>query len=249
MGGAPRPVRGGQGTTCAVAVMAKAPRSGLSKTRLCPPLAPDHAAALSAAFLRDTTDNLFAAARGAPIIPYAAYAPAGSEEAVKLHLAPGTALVLADGSAAAPSGVDGFGRCLFQAVEALLILGHAAACVLSSDVPTLPTRLLVEAARLLLEPGERGVLGACDDGGYYLLGLKRVHARLFADIAWSTDAVAGTTRRRAAEIGLDLVEIEAWYDVDDAAALERMRTEAHGYGAPATRAALSRLAIPDAVTA
>ncbi|WP_237477103.1 TIGR04282 family arsenosugar biosynthesis glycosyltransferase [Lichenibacterium dinghuense] len=235
--------------TCAVAVMAKAPRAGLSKTRLCPPLAPDQAAALSAAFLRDTTDNLFAAAREAPISPYAAYAPAGSEGIVKLHLAPGTALVLADGTAPAPPGVEGFGRCLFQALEGLLARGHAAACVLSSDVPTLPTRLLIDAARLLLEPGERGVLGPCDDGGYYLLGLKRAHARLFADIAWSTDAVAGTTRRRAAEIGLDLVEIEAWYDVDDAAALGRMCAEAHGYGAPATRAALSRLGIPDSVPA
>ena len=79
----------------------------------------------------------------------------------------------------------------------MLARGHAAACVLSSDVPTLPTRLLVEAARILLAPGERAVLGACDDGGYYLLGLKRAHARLFADIAWSTDTVAAATRARA----------------------------------------------------
>jgi hypothetical protein len=229
--------------------MAKAPRSGLSKTRLCPPLAPHQASALSAAFLRDTTDNLFAAAGSVPIVPYAAFAPAGSEEVVQAHLAPGTALVLADGSAAAPPGVDGFGRCLFQTIEALLDLGHAAACVLSADVPTLPTRLLVEAARLLLAPGDRGVFGPCDDGGYYFLGLKRPHARVFADIAWSTDVVAGTTRRRAAEIGLDLVEIEAWYDVDDAVALSRMRAETQGYAAPATRAALSRLGIPGAVTA
>lgn len=246
MGGAPRRVRD---ATCAMAVMAKAPRSGLSKTRLCPPLSPDQAAALSAAFLRDTTDNLFAAARSAPVVPYAAYAPVGSEEIVIPHLAPGTALVLADGSLAAPPGVEGFGRCLFQAIKGLLARGHAAVCVLSSDVPTLPTRLLVEAARRLLEPGDRGVFGACDDGGYYLLGLKRPHMRVFANIAWSTDAVAGTTRRRAAEIGLDLVEIEAWYDVDDAAALSRMRAEAHGYAAPATRAALSRLGIPDSMPA
>lgn len=246
MGGALWSVRD---ATCAMAVMAKAPRSGLSKTRLCPPLSPDQAAALSAAFLRDTTDNLFAAARSAPVVPYAAYAPAGSEAIVIPHLAPGTALVLADGSVAAPPGIDGFGRCLVQAVEAMLARGHAAACVLSSDVPTLPTRLLVEAARLLLAPGDRGVFGPCDDGGYYLLGLKRPHARVFADIDWSTDAVAGTTRRRAAEVGLDLVEIEAWYDVDDAAALSRMRAEAHGYGAPATHAALSRLGIPDTMPA
>ncbi len=225
--------------------MAKAPRSGRSKTRLCPPLTPAEAAALSAAFLRDTSDNVATAARAAPIVPYAAYAPAGSEALLAAHLAPGTALVLADGSAPAPAGIEGFGGCLFQAVDALLARGHAAACVLSSDIPTLPTRLLVEAARLLLTDGDRGVLGASDDGGYYLLGLKRPHAHLFTDMAWSTDEVAAATRRRAREIDLALVEIEPWYDVDDAAALSRLRADRSGFAAPATRAALGRLAVPE----
>lgn len=223
--------------------MAKAPQSGRSKTRLCPPLTPDQAAALSAAFLRDTTENIAAASGHAPIVACAAYAPAGAEALIAAHLAPGTGLVLADGSAPVPSGVEGFGRCLLQAIEGMLAQGHAAACVLSSDIPTLPTRLLVEAAERLLAPGDRGVFGACDDGGYYILGLKRAHARLFADIAWSTGSVAGTTRTRAKEIGLDLVELEPWYDVDDAASLARLTTETSGYAATATRAVLARLGL------
>ena len=48
--------------------MAKAPEAGRSKTRLCPPLLPEQAAALSAAFLRDTTESMVAAARLAPIV-------------------------------------------------------------------------------------------------------------------------------------------------------------------------------------
>ncbi len=216
--------------------MAKAPQSGRSKTRLCPPLTPDQAAALSAAFLRDTTENIAAASRHAPIVACAAYAPAGAEALIAAHLAPGTGLVLADGSAPAPGGVEGFGRCLLQAIAGMLAQGHAAACVLSSDIPTLPTRLLVEAAERLLAPGERGVFGACDDGGYYILGLKRAHARLFSDIAWRT-------RARAKEIGLDLVELEPWYDVDDAASLARLTAETAGYPAPATRAMLTRLGL------
>jgi len=230
------------GATCAIGVMAKAPQSGRSKTRLCPPLTADEAASLSAAFLRDTTDTLARAARSAPIIPYAAYAPPGTEALVASHLAPGTALVLADGTAPAPAAVAGFGRCLLQAVQGMLDRGHPAACVLSADVPTLPPRLLVEAARTLLAPGERGVLGACDDGGYYLLGLKRAHAHLFADIAWSTATVADATRARAREIGLDLVELEPWYDVDDAASLARLAAETAGAPAPVTRSVLARLA-------
>ncbi|MDP4006580.1 DUF2064 domain-containing protein [Methylobacterium sp. NEAU K] len=221
--------------------MAKAPQSGRSKTRLCPPLTPDQAACLSAAFLRDTTESMRAAARSAPIAAYAAYAPAGTEAFLTPHLAPGTALLLADGDAPAPAGVEGFGRCLLQAVADLLARGHAAACVLSSDTPTLPTRFLTTAADILLAPSDRGVLGACEDGGYYLLGLKRAHARLFADIAWSGDTVAEATRARAREIGLELVELDSWYDVDDAASLARLIADQGGYPAPETRSALSRL--------
>lgn len=223
--------------------MAKAPQAGRSKTRLCPPLRPMEAAALSAAFLSDTTRNLAEAARAVPIAPYAAYAPAGAEEILVPHLAPGTALVLADGSPAAPAGVDGFGRCLLHAIEGMLAHGHAAACVLSSDIPTLPTRRLVEAAEWMLEPGERAVLGATQDGGYYILGLKAPHARMFADIAWSTASVADATRARARELGIDLVELEPWYDVDDEASLATLVADRAGYAAPATRAVLGELGL------
>ncbi|WP_342110087.1 DUF2064 domain-containing protein [Methylobacterium sp. SI9] len=246
---APEPVSGSS-ATCAIGVMAKAPRSGRSKTRLCPPLTPDDAALLSAAFLRDTTANILEAARSAPIAAYAAYAPQGAETLVVPHLASGTHLVLADGTSPAPATVEGFGRCLLQAVAGMLAQGHAAACVLSSDIPTLPTRLLVEAARILLAPGDRAVLGACDDGGYYILGLKQAQAHLFADIAWSTDTVAAATRARAREIGLALVELEPWYDVDDAASLARLSADRTGYAAPATRAVLARLTgLPEAAPA
>jgi len=84
-------------------------------------------------------------------------------------------------------------------------------------------------------------LGACDDGGYYLLGMTATHAGLFTDIAWSTDGVAEATRARA--LGLEVVELEAWHDVDDAASLATLLAETGGYAAPATRAAVGRLGL------
>jgi len=230
--------------SCAIGVMAKSPRPGHSKTRLCPPLRPEQAAQLSAAFLRDTTENIAAAALSAPIVGYAAYAPSGTEEALAPHLASGTSRVLADGSTPVPQGVEGFGRCLLHAIQQLFAAGHTAACVLSSDTPTLPTDILVSAATALLACDERRVvMGACDDGGYYLLGMRLPHARLFADIAWSSSSVAATTRTRAAVLGLDLVELPIWYDIDDAAALERLARVNDGYAAPWTRRALPTLGL------
>ncbi len=233
---------------CAIAVMAKAPRSGFSKTRLVPPLTPDQAAAMSAAFLRDTTENIALAARTAAIAGYVAYAPAGLEALFDGHLAASTTLLLADGSGEMPAGVHGFGRCLLHALRTLLQRGYGAACVLNSDGPTLPTAILTRLALELGRPGDRAVLGPAEDGGYYVLGLKAVHATLFEAVDWSTGQVAAQTRARAASIGLPVVELPPWHDVDDGAALQRLlagpaAAGADAYPAPATRACIERLGL------
>ena len=232
---------------CAIAVMAKAPQPGRCKTRLIPPLSPEQAAALSGAFLRDITENLALASRASPIQGFIAYAPAGLEPLFDGHLAAGTRLVLADGEPVTVPGVAGFGRSLLHAVQALLGQGYPAVCLLNSDSPTLPTECLSRAAALLAAPGDRAVLGPADDGGYYLLGMKTEHPELFADITWSTDRVADQTRERARSIGLELVELPTWYDVDEASALQRLHAEldapAGGYAAPATAACLARLGL------
>jgi rSAM/selenodomain-associated transferase 1 len=240
---------------CAQAVMAKAPQAGRSKTRLAPALGLEQAAMMSAAFLRDMTENIRAAAVESPIDGHIAYAPAGLEHLFDGHLAPGTGLVLADGNIPAPADVQGFGRCLLHAVGALLAAGYGAACVVNSDSPTLPTEYLQRAADLLIAPGERAVLGPADDGGYYLLGVKTAHAHLFANISWSTETVAAQTLQRAKEIGLPVHVLPSWYDVDDAASLRRMLGTLRGhdgtpapFAAPATVACMSRLGLPaDAV--
>jgi uncharacterized protein len=224
-------------------VMAKAPRPGLAKTRLCPPLHPTQAAQLSAAFLRDVTENIALAARDVPIHGCIAYAPMGAEAWFDGHVAEGTGFVLADGTPPMPGNVQGFGRCLLHAMQAMLGAGFEAACVVNSDSPTLPTALLIRAARTLLEPGERIVLGPAEDGGYYLLGMKQPHAHLFANIAWSTGEVATVTRTRAAELGLDVITLAPWYDVDDEAALRRLVA-----GTPLTAGSLNLQPYPASAT-
>jgi rSAM/selenodomain-associated transferase 1 len=237
---------------CAIAVMAKAPRAGRVKTRLSPPLSAEEAMAMSAAFLRDVTENIRAAGAEAAIDGHIAYAPAGSEALFDGLLAPGTGLVLADGAIEATDDVQGFGRSLLHAARALFDAGYPAACLLNADSPTLPTGFLRDCAEALAEPGDRIVLGAAEDGGYYIIGMKAPHPRLFGDIDWSTDRVAAQTRARAAELGLPVVELPVWYDVDDHASLRRLLREtaaphdpgaAAPYAAPATTACIARLAL------
>ena len=199
---------------------------------------------MSAAFLRDITENIRLAAREADIAGYAAYAPAGMEELFDGILAPGTELLLADGAGEMPPGVQGFGRSLLHATRALFDRGHSAVCVVNSDSPTLPTAALVTAAKALAGGADRVVMGVAEDGGYYLLGMTAPHEQLYADIAWSTERVAGQTRGAASRLGLALSELPTWYDVDDQAALRRLLADLAagvGYAAPATAACVAKL--------
>lgn len=209
-------------TTCAMAVMAKAPRPNHVKTRLVPPLTPQEAASLTASFLRDITENIRGAGSTVPLAGYVAYAPAGCEALFDGMLATGTELVLADGTISVPPGIDGFGRSLFHAAVALFEQGHGAVCLVNADSPTLPTAFLRHAAEALARPGDRLVLGVSEDGGYYLIGLKAPHAALFRDIAWSTEQVSTQTLARAATLGLEVVALPLWFDVDDAVSLARL---------------------------
>lgn len=204
-------------TTCGMAVMAKASAPRFTKTRLVPPLSFDEAAALNTAFLHDVIDNIIVAGRHTAIAGYVAFAPAGSEGFFRRILPPAIGLI----DACLPN----LGDCLTHTGNEIFSRGHGSAVMLNSDSPTLPTALLIEAAHVLAQPGERAVLGPSSDGGYYLLGLKALHHRLFEGIAWSTDRVAVQTLERAREIKLDVHVLPTWYDVDDVDDLHKLNGE------------------------
>jgi uncharacterized protein len=208
-------------TTCGIAFMAKASAPGRAKTRLVPPLTFEEAAALNTAFLQDVADNVQLAAQSAgphaAIAGYAAFGPPGTEDFFRRTLP--AAIELID------AWLPNFGDCLLHTIREIFARGHGSAVVLNSDSPTLPTAFLVETAEALAQPGDRAVLGPSSDGGYYLLGLKTAHRRLFEDIAWSTERVAEQTLERAREIGLDVYRLPVWYDVDDAESLRKLDAE------------------------
>lgn len=202
---------------CALAVMTKAPRAGQVKTRLVPPLTPEEAAQLNAAFLRDLSISIFRACKMSPAQAVAVYTPIGSESSYEN--------ILPDEFVLVPQRGENFGERLISAAEDLFALGFASVCLINSDSPNVPPSNFAQAAIELAEPGDRVVLGPADDGGYYLIGLKRMHRRLFEAIDWSTARVYEQTKARAAELGLCLDELAPGLDVDDQASLARLREE------------------------
>ncbi len=223
---------------CAFTVMAKAPVPGRVKTRLTPPLAPEQSAALNKAFLRDTLANLGEAAGQCAADCVVSYTPVG-QEAAFTGILPETTLLV-------PQRGDGFGERLLLTATDLFLCGYSSVCLIDSDSPTVPTAEFIHAAQALAQEKEQAVLGRSEDGGYYLLGLRAPHSRLFEDITWSTALVATQTAERAGEAGLPLFELTPWYDVDDAQSLARLQAEfaagGYGYPAPHTRALLAELA-------
>jgi len=216
---------------CALAVMTKAPRAGKVKTRLTPPLTPDEAAALNICFLRDTTAAISATASEGHARGIGAYTPVGEEAAYEGILPAHFELV--------PQRGDTFGERLIAAAEDLLRIGFASVCLIDSDSPTVPQQAYSQATRLLLQPGDRIVLGPSDDGGYYLIGLKKLHRRLFEEIDWSTERVFQQTVERAGEIGVAVELLPLGYDIDDRATLRRLCGELlDGGSTPAGYAAI-----------
>ena len=225
--------------------MAKASVAGTVKTRLVPPLTDTEAAELNTSCLADVAANIVAASAQVPIQGFAAYYPPGSERFFED--------LLPDGFKLLPPREPTIGRSLLHAARDLLAAGYESVCLVNADSPTLPTDLLVGAVRGLAEPGDRVVLGPAADGGYYLIGLKHFHQRLFEAIDWSTERVYRQTIMRADEIGLPVASLPEWYDVDDEVTLAVLAQELlsgsavaegyrGGYAAPITAGFLKKLA-------
>src|SRR6266446_1034053 len=205
---------------CALAVMTKAPQAGRVKTRLVPSLTPEQAAELNKCFLRDTAAAISNAAGADTACGIAVYTPVGAESAY-------TDILPADFSLLPQRG-DKFGERLYLALEDLFKCGFDSVCLIDSDSPTVPAENFAQAVELLSASEDRVVLGPSDDGGYYLVGMKKPHRHLFEKIDWSTERVLNQTVQRAAEIDLEVKLLPTGFDVDDDAGLRRLRNELLG---------------------
>ncbi|MCP4168800.1 MAG: glycosyltransferase [Chloroflexi bacterium] len=213
----------------AVMVMAKRPQPGRSKTRLTPPYSAKMAAGLSEAFLRDVLTLVGAITA---VTPFVAYAPP-SEVAYFQHLAQGFALI--------PQLGESLGERLDHVLTSCLERGFERVVALSSDTPNLPMEYLSQAFSNLREPEIDVVLGPCDDGGYYLIGVKARPSHLVLDVQMSTPFVLKDTLAVADDENLSVHLLPAWYDVDTMSDLQRLQEDLsarHTMQTPYTRAFL-----------
>jgi hypothetical protein len=90
--------------------------------------------------------------------------------------------------------------------------GYKDICIIGSDCLELTPKIIMNGFEALITYD--AVLGPTRDGGYYLLGLKKMRAELFQNKNWGTDSVAADTLSDLNELDLDYRTLETLNDVD-----------------------------------
>lgn len=215
-------------------IFAKAPIEGQVKTRLCPPLTPAQAAELARCFLVDTAEQ---ACQLPGVEVYIAFTPADSEQYFREILPFPVKYIAQRGGSLGERELNIFSDSLESSMSRVVLIG--------SDIPTLPPAHLQKAFSQLENAQCDAVFGPSSDGGYYLVGMRKVHKELFENIPWSTPTVMAETLAQAQKHNLHAVLVPAWYDVDDHEGLSQLANDLKntkaGTVAPRTHAMLRRL--------
>ena len=190
-------------TLVTVIIMAKAPVPGKVKTRLIPHLTAEQAAALAAGLLRDTAlliENL------PGVQPAIAVEPPSGMDVVRKLVSRSIRLI--------PQGDGDLGKRIVEVFRQEFSRGACGTIALGADHPNLPAEYVRQAVRILQCGIDPVVLGPTEDGGYYLIGMKRLHPELFEGISWSSSQVLEETKEQAKKAGLLVILLPPWHDID-----------------------------------
>jgi rSAM/selenodomain-associated transferase 1 len=102
----------------------------------------------------------------------------------------------------------------------------SSALLIGTDSPSLTSDDIKKAAETLAQ-GIDAVIIPAEDGGYVLLGLRRLAPDLFSGIPWGTNTVMEETRLRLQRLKWRWHELPQRWDVDRPEDLERLRTEGY----------------------
>ena len=193
--------------TC-VCIFIKPPLAGKVKTRLIPTVGAEGAAALAESFFRDTWNCVEALSWAVPIV-----ACTGSLSP-KILPQPDTQVWL--------QGEGDLGARIERILTRALTEARFA-MALGADSPGIPSSLL-EGAHEALRSAD-AVLGPCDDGGFYLLGVRRCPPGLLTGIPWSQSTTFALTLDRLNRLGMKSTVLDPWYDVDGPEDLDRLRSD------------------------
>ncbi len=110
------------------------------------------------------------------------------------------------------------GRCLgdrmFNSFK-FVLRNHSYAVLIGCDCPGL-THGDLDAASCYMEQDTDVVLGPANDGGYYLIGLKKNNYRIFENIKWGNHSVIKETLTRIEALQWKYSKLQMHADIDNA---------------------------------
>jgi uncharacterized protein len=112
---------------------------------------------------------------------------------------------------------DDLGGKMKHAFKELFAAGYEDVIIIGSDCFELTTAIIGEAFTLLKK--NDAVIGPAKDGGYYLLGMKKLIEPVFENKQWSTDTVFGQTINDFTENNFSFVCLPVLTDIDTEADL------------------------------
>jgi len=194
---------------------AKWPEAGRVKTRLMPALGADGALAAHVNLTLAVLDNLCAS--GYPVQFWWDRELAQPPRDAGVILRNLESAGLEQKTQSGPTLGDRMLAALDQALT-----GHSRAMVVGSDCPSVdPEYVRCAVARLT---DYDVVLGPSDDGGYVLIGARRVVPGMLDGISWGTEAVLEQTCERLRQLGLTVNLLEPRWDVDEPEDWARFQT-------------------------
>jgi len=108
--------------------------------------------------------------------------------------------------------IDGDLGSKMKAAFEMCLVDNEKAVIIGSDCASLQPHHIENAYQLLDDHDL--VIGPTYDGGYYLLGMKKLHYYLFDDMQWSVESVYDATISRAQNAGLSIANTEQLSDID-----------------------------------
>ena len=111
-----------------------------------------------------------------------------------------------------PQQGNDLGERMLNAFRIVLNQQNQKAIIIGTDIPDLSKEIILEAAGALDENDI--VIGPSYDGGYYLLGMKKVIPHLFQNVEWSSNSVFSSTISKARSTNLKLKELQPLHDID-----------------------------------
>lgn len=190
----------------ALIVFARAPEPGRVKTRLMPLLGEQGAARLHARLVEKALRTV-AAAGFAKVHLYGSPVKDLFFERMQKRF----------GVRLCAQGRGNLGERMYRALRR-----HPGSVLIGSDCPALRPADLRAAARALRR-GADAVLSPAEDGGYALIGLRRVSRRLFEGVEWGSTRVLAQTRLRLRRLRWRWVELRTVWDVDRPEDVARLR--------------------------